>query len=135
MESSICSATTRKRLHSCLPWVQAAALIALWWLAQTLATALHWPIPGSLLALVILWLALDRGLVRLDWFEHGADNLLRHLMLFFVPAMLAAVDHPEFLSLLGVKLLVTVLLSTLIVMCGTACVVEVGLRLHRAHAR
>jgi len=92
---------------------------------------LHWPIPGSLLGLVLLWALLDRGLVKLGWFEHGADGLLKHLMLFFVPAMLAAVDHPEFLSLLGLKLLVTVFVSTLVVMGGTACVVEIGFRLHR----
>lgn len=113
--------------------VQTGALIAVWWAAQSVATALHLPIPGSLLGLMALWLLLDRGVLPLGWFEQGADGLLNHLMLFFVPAMLALVDHPELLSLLGVKLVVTVLVCTVIVMSGTACVVELGFRL--SHGR
>lgn len=115
--------------------LQAGALIGVWWLAQTLTQALGLPIPGSLIGLLALWLLLERGVLRLGWLERGADGLLNHLMLFFVPAMLALVDHPEFLSLLGVKLIVAVLLGTVIVMSGTAFVVELGFRLLYAPAR
>ncbi len=108
------------------------ALILIWCLGQRFTTALNWPLPGSLIGLGLLWFLLDRGLIPARWVEAGADGLLNHLMLFFVPAMLALVDRPELLSLLGVKLLITVLLSTLAVMCGTACVVEVGFRLRHA---
>ncbi|MGE9292774.1 MAG: CidA/LrgA family protein, partial [Puniceicoccales bacterium] len=115
--------------------LQVGALVGVWWLAQMLSSYLHLPIPGSLVGLMLLWLMLDRGILPLGWFEHGADSLLSHLMLFFVPAMLALVDHPEMLSLLGVKLVITVLACTLIVMMGTACVVELGFRLNHATAR
>ncbi|MDP0495798.1 MAG: CidA/LrgA family protein [Verrucomicrobiota bacterium JB024] len=119
--------------HPHRQFAQTGALIAFWWAAQMVTTALHLPIPGSLLGLMLLWLLLDRGVLPIGWFEQGADGLLNHLMLFFVPAMLALVDHPELLSLLGVKLVITVLLCTVIVMSGTACVVELGFRL--SHGR
>ncbi|HBR93037.1 MAG TPA: CidA/LrgA family protein, partial [Opitutae bacterium] len=86
-------------------------------------------IPGSLVGLFVLWLLLNRKVLPAAWVEDGANDLLNHLMLFFVPAMLALVDRPELLSMLGVKLLIAVLISTLAVMCGTACVVEIGFRL------
>lgn len=84
--------------------LQAGGLIAFWAAIESLAAAGHWPVPGSIVGLLALWLLLDRGILPTTRIEHGADGLLEHLMLFFVPAMLALVDHPEFLSLLGVKL-------------------------------
>ncbi len=77
---------------------------------------------------------LERKILPLDWLEHGADGLLNHLMLFFVPAMLALVDHPELLSPLGLKLVAAVVISTIIVMVGTACVVELGFRIRHVAA-
>jgi len=115
--------------------MQVLALILIWCVAQTITSWMHWPLPGSMLGLLTLWTFLELGLIKLDWIEHGADGLLNHLMLFFVPAMLALVNHPEFLSLLGVKLLLSVIISTVIVMCGTACVIEFGFRLSYARSR
>jgi holin-like protein len=109
--------------------IQIFALIVICWLAQLITSQLNWPIPGSLLGLVLLWVLLNRKMLPAAWVEHGADDLLNHLMLFFVPAMLALVDRPELLSMLGVQLLLAVLISTVAVMCGTACVVEIGFRL------
>jgi holin-like protein len=109
--------------------IQISALIVICWLAQLFTTKMNWPIPGSLVGLLLLWLMLNWKVLPASWVEHGADDLLNHLMLFFVPAMLALVDRPELLSMLGVKLLIAVLISTLAVMCGTACVVEIGFRL------
>lgn len=107
-------------------------MISFWWMAQATVNALHFPVPGSVIGLLLLWLFLDRGWIRLGWIEQGADGLLKHLMLFFVPAMLALIDHPELLSLLGLKLIAAVLLGTLTVMLGTALVVELGFRLRHA---
>lgn len=120
---TLTSRPSRRRL------LQAGGLIVFWALIEAFAASHHWPVPGSLVGLAVLWLLLDRGILPTGWIENGADGLLEHLMLFFAPAMLALVDHPEFLSLLGVKLLAAVLVGTLIVMCGTALVVEIGFRL------
>ncbi|MDQ8208399.1 CidA/LrgA family protein [Coraliomargarita sp. SDUM461003] len=122
---------TRRFTHGSagLRGLQILALMLLCWLAQLLTSHLQWPIPGSLVGLFVLWLLLNRKVLPAAWVEDGANDLLNHLMLFFVPAMLALVDRPELLSMLGVKLLIAVLISTLAVMCGTACVVEIGFRL------
>jgi holin-like protein len=111
--------------------LQISALIVICWAAQIFTEKMDWPIPGSLVGLFIVWILLNRKILPAAWVEHGADDLLQHLMLFFVPAMLALVDRPELLSMLGVKLLIAVLISTLAVMCGTACVVEIGFRLKK----
>lgn len=121
--------------QSSLPIFQAGALIFVWWVAQQMTLAFNLPLPGSLVGLMALWLMLDSKILPVQWFEKGADGLLNHLMLFFAPAMLALVDHPELLSMLGIKLLAAVLLGTVIVMCGTAFVVELAFRFLYAPAR
>jgi len=51
------------------------------------------------------------------------------MLLFFVPAVLAVLDHREFLGLLGLKLLAVVLGGTLLVMGGTGLTVDLCCRL------
>ena len=103
-------------------WLQAAGLLGFWALSDALIRWSGLPLPGSVAGLLILWFALDAKLLPLAWVERGADRLLDHLMLFFVPAMLALVNHPELLSWLGVKLLFVVLAGTIAVMAGTALI-------------
>jgi holin-like protein len=57
------------------------------------------------------------------------------MLLFFVPAVLAVMDHREFLGLLGLKILSVILLGTVVVMSVTALVVDLGYRLSEAHGR
>lgn len=109
-------------------WVQAAALVAFWLAVETVSRRLHLPLPGSVFGFFALWALLESRVLPLSWIERGADSLLSHLVLFFVPAMLALVGHPELLSITGVKLLVAILVGTLFVMTGTALVVEFGFR-------
>jgi len=121
----------RDRSHTLLRhnrWVQAGLLLGLWLLLDRLTVRWHVPLPGSVVGLMILWAVLEAKVLPAAWVERGADSLLDHLMLFFVPAMLGLVDHRELASLLGLKLLAAVLSGTLLVMAGTALVVELGLR-------
>ena len=115
-------------------WAQAGLIIGLWMLMDRMTSYFHIPLPGSVVGLLLLWFVLDAGLLKSAWLERGADSLMEHLMLFFVPAMLSLVDHRELFSLLGLKLLAAVLVGTLLVMASTALVMEFGLRWMNARA-
>lgn len=106
--------------------LQVALLCAFWLITETFTVAHNWPIPGSVIGLFLLFALLALRVVPFGWVERGANFLLGHLMLFFVPAMLGLVSHPELKSLLGLKLLAAVLIGTLVVMSGTALVVDVA---------
>jgi len=60
---------------------------------------------------------------------------LAEMLLFFIPAVPAVLDHQEFLGPLGLKLLAAVLAGTLLVMGGTALTVDLCCRLARRDAR
>ncbi|MDR3436341.1 CidA/LrgA family protein [Telmatospirillum sp.] len=116
-------------------WLQIAGLIAIWWACETLVRALALPIPGGVVGMIVLLALLASGRVRMAWFSRGSSGLLDHMLLFFVPATMALLDHPELFSLTGLKVLVVICAGTLIVMVGTALVIEACFRWSARHAR
>jgi holin-like protein len=109
-------------------WPQIGLLTAIWWLSDLLARRTGLPIPGGALGMILLLGALLSGLVRTSWLQQGSDSLLNHLLLFFIPAMMAPLDHREVLGVTGMKMLAVILVGTLTVMATTAATVEVCYR-------
>lgn len=113
---------------------QVLVLALLWAAGCLLVRLIGLPLPGSLLGLVALLCLLAGGTdVRLV--ARGAGWLLAEMLLFFVPAVVALLAHPELLGLTGLKVLVVILGSTVLVMLATALTVEWGLRWMSLHAR
>jgi holin-like protein len=73
--------------------------IAILWLfllaGQGLADLLGLPLPGSVVGMVLLWGALEAGVVRLAWVERGAGVLLGILGLLFVPAGVGVIEYAD----------------------------------------
>lgn len=61
-------------------------------LGEMLVRLLHWPFPGSVVGMALLWAALSLRWVRMHWIEPAADGLLGILGLLFVPATAGAVQ-------------------------------------------
>lgn len=116
-------------------WIQIGGLIVIWWASEALVQAIGLPIPGGVIGMVVLLALLASGRVRIAWFRRGSSDLLDHMLLFFVPATMALLDHPELFSLVGLKVLAVICAGTLIVMTGTALVVEACFRWSARHAR
>lgn len=114
--------------------VQIAALIGLWMLGEALVRVTGLPMPGSIAGLGLTLLLLAGGWVSRFSLRRGAAWFLGEMLLFFVPAVLAVIDHPEFLSSTGVKLLAIVAAGTIVVMVVTALTVELCLRWISSHA-
>ena len=110
-------------------WLQVLVIAVFWGAGEALVRAAHVPFPGSIAGLLLLLALLGIGIVDVRDVERGAGLLLGEMLLFFVPAVVAVVAHPEWAGALGFKLLVAILAGTLVVMLLTGCVVEVCCRL------
>jgi len=75
-------------------------------LGEGLARLLRLPLPGSVTGLLLLWLALGLGVVRLSWLEGAADHLLGVLGLLFVPATVGFTNYLSAGAAWGLWLLV-----------------------------
>jgi holin-like protein len=78
-------------------------------LGELLMAWAEWPIPGNVVGMVLLTVALLTRLVRLQWVAAAADALLSRLGLFFVPPGVGVMLYfdligREWLPLLGALL-------------------------------
>lgn len=82
------------------------------------------PLPGSVLGLAALAIALWTGWVKVESVEAAADALLEHLGLLFVPAGVGVMLHFDLIAREAVALVLTLVLSTLIVLAATGHVAQ-----------
>jgi holin-like protein len=88
-------------------------------LINTLTPLLHLPLPGSIIGMLILFLLLETGVVRLSWVEVGASWLLAELLLFFIPSAVGVMKYTNLLEVNGLQVLAVVLVGTFAVMAGS----------------
>ncbi|PRX08590.1 UNVERIFIED_ORG: holin-like protein [Martelella mediterranea] len=118
----------RRKLRQSLV-AQMAALFCIWIAGEVISRGLGLPIPGSVVGMMFLLMALISGAVQPASIRRGARWFIAELLLFFVPAVLAVLDHPEFLGIDGLKIMAVILSGVVCVMVTTALSVDLGFRL------
>ena len=100
-----------------------AWLLALQSLGELLSRGLQLALPGPVVGMLLLLLALRWPLVR-EPVSACADALLQHLSLLFVPVGVGVMTHLALVSQYGVRMLLTIALSTFIGIAVTALVLQ-----------
>lgn len=96
-----------------------AVLLVFQLIGEAVSTSLDLPIPGSVLGMGLLLLALGLGIVRLEWLQAAADLLLSHMALFFVPAGVGVMVHFDLIAREWLPIIVATGVSTFAVMAAT----------------
>lgn len=102
--------------------VQVAALMIFSLGMNKLAGLLHLPVPGSILGIIVMFILLETGILKLKWIEIGASWLLAELLLFFIPAAVGVMKYFPMLQSDGVRILIVVICSTFIVMASSGLI-------------
>lgn len=94
---------------------QAGIVIGICFLGELLQRLLKLPIPGNVLGMIILFLCLCSGIIKLEMIKEFSDFLLDHLAFFFIPAgvgLLACMDvlSGKWLAFLGVCFITTIII-------------------------
>jgi holin-like protein len=77
------------------------------------------PIPGGVLGLMLFYLALSAGVVKMQWVEAMAGLMLRHMVLLFVPLTVGLMEMGELLSKQALAITASLLVSLVAVMLTT----------------
>jgi holin-like protein len=93
-----------------------AILIGFHQMGEIIQRFFRWPIPGSVIGLIALFLCLKWKWIRLEWIEAGASFLIAELMLFFIPAAVGVVQYQELILQSGLYLLAFIIFSTVLIM-------------------
>jgi holin-like protein len=104
-----------------------AWLLVLQSAGELLARALRLPLPGPVVGLVLLLLALRFEAVRTP-VAACADFLLAHLSLLFVPVGVGVMTHLGLLGEYGARLLAVIVLSTWVGLAVTALLLRALVR-------
>ncbi len=88
-------------------------------IGNTIHSYAHLPIPGSVIGLVLLFLALYLHIIPLKAVDVGAKLLTAELLLFFIPSAVGIMNYPDLFGIVGIKLIIIIFISTVFVMMGT----------------
>ena len=99
-----------------------AILLALQFVGEIVSRGLALPIPGNVLGMGLLLIALWMKIVRVEWVEEAAELLLSHLALFFVPAGVGVMVYFDLIGRQWLPIVVATVVSTFVVMAVTGLV-------------
>ncbi|MBR8300403.1 CidA/LrgA family protein [Burkholderia dolosa] len=111
--------------------LQAAALGVLWMAVDWAVRAVGLPVPSGVIGLAVLLALLFSGRVAPAWVKDGANWLLSDMLLFFVPAAVAAVQYGGLFREDGWRLALVVVAGTAFVMVAVAVAVDLAAKLER----
>jgi holin-like protein len=99
--------------------IQITLLYVIYLIGVYIQQALHLFIPGSIIGMLLLFMLLFLKIVKLKWLDHGAQWLISHLPLFFLPVTVGIITFVPIFAGKGFFIIVIVLVSTFLVMITT----------------
>ncbi len=91
-------------------------------IGELLARLLDLPIPGNVIGLAMLLLALAGGIVKEESITEASDLLLKYMTLFFVPAGVGVMLYFDLIAREWLPIIVGTVVSTFVVMAVTGWV-------------
>ena len=105
-----------------------AILLALQWLSTEIITFLGIPFPPPLLGMLILTALLCTGVIKENYIEDICTALIDKMALLFLPAGVSMILYLDVIKAELLPISLTVILSSVIILCSTALILEMLLR-------
>lgn len=86
---------------------------------EGLSTLFALPIPGNVIGMALMLVALSAGWVKLEWLQEAADLLLSYMALFFVPAGVGVMLYFDLIGREWLPIVAGTFISTFVVMAVT----------------
>ncbi|MDP5239541.1 CidA/LrgA family protein [Uliginosibacterium sp. 31-16] len=108
---------------------QIGLLILIWLVAVELSARWLHQIPPTVSGIAIALALLGLGLLKREWLADGSAWLLREMLLFFIPVVIAVLQYQQMLDGKLLSILLVIIGSTACVMIATALAVDLAWRL------
>ena len=102
-----------------------AILLALQWLSTEIIAFLGIPFPPPLLGMLILTALLCTGVIKENYIEDICTALIDKMALLFLPAGVSMILYLDVIKAELLPISLTVILSSVIILCSTALVLEI----------
>lgn len=100
-------------------------LFFLWLLNELgyfLVNTFHLPMPGNVVGMILLFVLLLTGVVKLSWIENASSLLIKHLAFFFIPIAVGLMNFGSLFLKSGLSLLIVVVGSLAVGIFATGAV-------------
>lgn len=97
-------------------------LFILWLLNQMgifIVQFFHLPIPGNVVGMILLFVLLISGVIKLEWINNAASFLLRHLVFFFIPIAVGIMTFGNMFLQSGLSIILILVVSATVGMIST----------------
>jgi holin-like protein len=119
-----------------LSWlVQMFTILGFLLVGNGIITVFHIPLPGSVIGMILLFVFLLTGMMKLEWIEKVSSFQLKHLTLLFIPPIASLFLSPRLLEILQWNIIVILLVSSITCLLGTAYTVEWYERIKRRNVK
>lgn len=112
---------------------QIGIIFSVCWIAQIIESALPFAFPASVIGMILLFILLLSGVLRVDHIREKSDFLLSNMAFFFIPAGVSIINYFDVLKSCVLQLLVICVVSTVITFAVTAYSMKFVLKLMRGH--
>lgn len=85
---------------------------------------LHLPIPGNVLGMILLFILLLTGVIKLEWIDKASSFLLKHLVFFFIPITVGIMTLGSLFLQNGFSIIVILVISAVLGMVVTGGVAQ-----------
>lgn len=87
--------------------------------------------PASIIGMILLFLCLAAGILKIEHIQEKADFLLENMAFFFIPAGVSIINYMDILKNAVVQLIIVCVVSTVITFAVTAYTVRFTMYLLR----
>ena len=103
---------------------QFLTILGIYLIGTRLVTWLDLPVPGSIVGMVLLFIALVSGVCKLKWVEAAAQLHIKHITLLFIPFIVGVWHFAGIFRVEGIKLVIILAVSSLVVLLVTGFIAE-----------
>lgn len=93
-------------------------------IGEVLNKVVHIPLPGSIIGMILLFVCLITGVIKVEMIEEISGFLLDHLAFFFIPSGVGLLAYAGILKKNLVPIMAICFVSTILVMIVTGLTVQ-----------
>lgn len=108
---------------------QFGIIFSLCWISVILEKYIPFPIPATVIGLILLFICLVTGILKIENIKEKSDFLLGNMAFFFVPAAVGIINYFDLLKESLIPLLIITVASTVITFAATAYSIKLTLKL------
>ncbi len=108
---------------------QTGIIFTVCWLSQVVARILPFEFPASVIGMILLFICLMTGFLKIEHIQEKSDFLLGNMAFFFIPAGVSIMNYFDVLKSSAVQLIIICVISTIITFAVTAYSVKLTIKL------